>query len=119
MDYIGDIILLLGAVFVFLGAFGLLRMPDVYNRIQVGTKAVTLGAIGVIVGVALIHPEWWSKLLVILGFILLTSPVSSSAITKAFYRSGIVPWKIKSQKTLKKPEDKNSNEKDNNKESSS
>ena len=93
MDYIGDIILLLGAVFVFLGAFGLLRMPDVYNRIQVGTKAVTLGAIGVIVGVALIHPEWWSKLLVILGFILLTSPVSSSAISKAFYRSGIVPWK--------------------------
>ncbi len=93
MQYIGDIVLFIGAIFIFLGAFGLLRMPDVYNRIQVGTKAVTLGAIGVIVGVALIQPLWWSKLLVILGFILLTSPVSSSAISKAFYRSGIVPWK--------------------------
>lgn len=100
MQVFGEIILLMGAIFIFLGAFGLLRMPDVYNRIQVGTKAVTLGAIGVIVGVALIHPLWWSKLLVILGFILLTSPVSSSAISKAFYRSGIVPWK-KTEKTEK------------------
>lgn len=101
MQFMGEIILLMGAVFVFLGAFGLLRMPDVYNRIQVGTKAVTLGAIGVIVGVALIHPLWWSKLLVILGFILLTSPVSSSAISKAFYRSGIVPWKKADNKEKK------------------
>ena len=88
----GQILLLIGSFFILLGAFGLLRMPDVFNRIQVGTKAVTLGAIGVIVGVALIHPLWWTKLLVILGFILLTSPVSSSAISRAFYRSGIVPW---------------------------
>ncbi len=93
MHLAGEIILLIGAIFVFLGALGLLRMPDVYNRIQVGTKAVTLGSIGIIIGVALINPLWWSKLLVILGFILLTSPVSSSAITKAFYRSGIAPWR--------------------------
>jgi len=93
MQLAGEIILLIGAIFIFLGALGLLRMPDVYNRIQVGTKAVTLGAIGVIVGVALLHPDWWSKLFVVLVFILLTSPVSSSAITKAFYHSGIVPWK--------------------------
>ena len=105
MQLAGEIILLIGAIFVFLGALGLLRMPDVYNRIQVGTKAVTLGAIGVIVGVALIHPMWWSKLFVILGFILLTSPVSSSAITKAFYRSGIVPWKAN---VVKKDKEKSS-----------
>lgn len=111
MQLAGEIILLIGAVFIFLGALGLLRMPDVYNRIQVGTKAVTLGAIGVIIGVALINPDWWSKLFVILGFILLTSPVSSSAITKAFYLSGIVPWKAKPKKEHES--------KDNNKESSS
>ena len=105
MQLAGDIILLMGAIFIFLGAFGLIRMPDVYNRIQVGTKAVTLGAIGVIVGVALIHPLWWSKLLVILGFILLTSPVSSSAITRAFYRSGIVPWKKRDKQMNKENKD--------------
>lgn len=101
MQIVGEIVLLIGAVFIFLGALGLLRMPDVYNRIQVGTKAVTLGAIGVIIGVAFIHPLWWSKLFVILGFILLTSPVSSSAITKAFYRSGIAPWKSTPKKDSK------------------
>jgi multicomponent Na+:H+ antiporter subunit G len=93
MHFVGDLFILFGAVFIFLGAVGLLRMPDVYNRIQVGTKAVTLGAIGVIFGIFLIHPSWWSKLLVILGFLLLTSPVSSSAISRAFYRSGTVVWK--------------------------
>jgi len=106
MQLAGEILLLIGAIFIFLGALGLLRMPDVYNRIQVGTKAVTLGAIGVIVGVALLHPDWWSKLFVILGFILLTSPVSSSAITKAFYRSGIVPWKSESKSKPMKGQNK-------------
>jgi len=92
MHIIGDLFILFGAVFIFLGAVGLIRMPDVYNRIQVGTKGVTLGAIGVLFGLFLIHPAWWSKLLVILGFTLLTSPVSSSAIARAFYRSGIKVW---------------------------
>jgi multicomponent Na+:H+ antiporter subunit G len=100
MYLVGDILLLTGAVFIFLGALGLIRMPDVYNRIQVGTKAVTLGTMGVLFGMAFIYPQWWSKLVVIVGFVLLTSPVSSSAIARAFYRSGIIPWQQK-EKTNK------------------
>lgn len=85
MKLIGDILLLIGAIFIFLGALGLVRMPDIYNRIQVGTKAVTLGAIGVFIGIMFIYPQWATKLIVVMGFILLTSPVSSSAIARAFY----------------------------------
>jgi multicomponent Na+:H+ antiporter subunit G len=107
MHIIGDLFILMGSLFIFLGALGLIRMPDVYNRIQVGTKSVTLGAIGVIFGVFLIHPLWWSKLLVVLGFILLTSPVSSSAITRAFYRGGITLWKKSNTKTTTKPNKEN------------
>ena len=77
MRIIADLFLLAGAAFIFLGALGLIRMPDVYNRIQAGTKAVTLGAIGIFIGIAFLHPEWWNKLVVILGFILLSNPVSS------------------------------------------
>ncbi len=92
MRLIADLFLLGGAMFIFLGALGLIRMPDVYNRIQAGTKAVTLGAMGIFIGIAFLFPQWWHKLLVIMGFILLTNPVSSSAIARAFYLSGVKPW---------------------------
>jgi multicomponent Na+:H+ antiporter subunit G len=92
MRFIADLVLLGGAVFTLLGALGILRMPDVYNRIQAGTKASTLGAIGVLIGIGLLQPQWWAKLVCIAGFILFTSPVSSSTIARALYRSGVRPW---------------------------
>ena len=81
--------LLLGAAFCLLGALGLIRMPDVYNRIQAGTKAVTLGSLALLVGVGFRQPEWWPKLLLIGLFILLTNPVGSSTIARALYRAGV------------------------------
>ena len=92
MRLIADIFFLAGAIFIFLGALGLIRMPDVYNRIQAGTKAVTLGAMSIFIGLALLFPQWWHKLLVIVGFILLTNPVGSSAIARAFYVSKVSLW---------------------------
>lgn len=92
MRLIADIFLLVGAVFAFLGALGLLRMPDVYNRIQAGTKAATLGALSFLVGIGVLMPEWWSKLLCIAGFILLTNPVGSSTIARALFVAGVRPW---------------------------
>ncbi len=102
MRLIADIFFLGGALFIFLGALGLIRMPDVYNRIQAGTKAVTLGAMGIFIGIAFLFPQWWHKLLVVMGFILLTNPVSSSAIARAFYRSGVKPWHSGDKKNDKK-----------------
>jgi multicomponent Na+:H+ antiporter subunit G len=92
MKLAGDLFLLLGGAFCFLGALGLLRMPDVYNRIQAGTKAVTLGSLALLLGIGLRQPEWWPKLLVIALFILLTNPVGSSTIARALYRVGVRPW---------------------------
>ena len=92
MRWLADIFLVIGAAFSLLGALGLLRMPDVYNRIQAGTKAVTLGAMCFLIGVALLHPGWWAKLLCILGFILFTNPVGSSTIARALYVAGVRPW---------------------------
>ena len=43
MRLAADLFLLAGAALCLLAALGLLRMPDVYNRIQVATKASTLG----------------------------------------------------------------------------
>ncbi|MBT3011238.1 MAG: monovalent cation/H(+) antiporter subunit G [Candidatus Thiodiazotropha sp. (ex Lucina aurantia)] len=93
MRLLADIILLIGATFTLLGALGLLRMPDVYNRIQAGTKAVTLGALSLLLGIGLLYPEWWSKLLVIALMILVTNPIGSSTIARALMMAGVKPWK--------------------------
>ncbi len=99
MRLIADLFLLLGAAFSLLGALGLLRMPDVYNRIQAGTKAVTLGSLAFLLGVGLLYPAWWTKLLCIAGFILFTNPVSSSTIARALYLAGVRPWQADKEKT--------------------
>jgi multicomponent Na+:H+ antiporter subunit G len=92
MRLLADIFLLIGAAFTLLGALGLIRMPDVYNRIQAGTKAVTLGALSLILGVALLYPAWWSKLFVIAVLILVTNPLGSSTIARALLMAGVPPW---------------------------
>lgn len=92
MRLLADILLLMGAIFSFLGALGLIRMPDIYNRIQAGTKSATLGAIAIMAGIALLYPEWWTKLVCITGFLLFSSPVSSSVLARAVHRAGIKPW---------------------------
>ena len=96
MRLLADILLLIGAVFSLLGALGLMRMPDVYNRIQAATKAVTLGALAFLIGVGLLYPGWWAKLVCIGGFVLFTSPVSSSTIARALYIAGVKPWQAPS-----------------------
>jgi multicomponent Na+:H+ antiporter subunit G len=92
MRLLADIFLLIGAAFTLFGAIGLMRMPDVYNRIQAGTKAVTLGSLSLLIGIALLYPAWWSKLLVIGLLILITNPLGSSTIARALLMAGIKPW---------------------------
>ena len=91
MSGLADLFLLIGALFMFLGGLGLCRMPDVYTRIQAGTKAVTLGSMALLIGIALHRPEWWPKLLLIALFILLTSPLGSSTIARAARIAGLKP----------------------------
>ncbi|MET0089979.1 MAG: monovalent cation/H(+) antiporter subunit G [Candidatus Thiodiazotropha sp.] len=100
MRLAADIFLLIGAAFTLFGAIGLVRMPDVYNRIQAGTKAVTLGALCLLIGVALLFPSWWSKILVIGLLILITNPLGSSTIARALLMAGVEPWKKPRRKTL-------------------
>lgn len=99
MRLAADLFLLAGALLCLLAALGLLRMPDVYNRIQAATKASTLGVIFILVGVSLLQPAWWPKLVAIAGFILFTSPVGSSTLARAFHRAGVKVWQTKDMET--------------------
>ncbi len=93
MTLLADLMLLLGTLFLFLAAVGLLRMPDVFTRLQAGTKAATLGALALLAGLTLLEPSWWPRTLLIALFLLLTSPVSSSTIARATLLSGQRPWR--------------------------
>jgi len=85
----GEILILIGVIFLFLGSLGVFRMPDVYIRLQAGTKCTTLGAFSTIVGVGIIEPSWLLKSLVIAFFLLLTNPVAAHAIGRASYKMGV------------------------------
>jgi len=82
-ELIGSILVLLGAVFHFSAGLGLLRMPDAYTRMQAGTKATTLGNTLVLAGIAVYHPDWSLKLLIIVYFVFMTNPISSHALARA------------------------------------
>jgi len=88
-EMIGSILILLGAIFHFSAGLGIFRMPDAYTRMQAGTKASTLGNLLVLLGLAFIHPDWSLKLLLLIGFVLVTNPVSSHALARAAHAIGI------------------------------
>jgi len=89
LDLIGALLLVTGTLFLLLGGLGLVRMPDVYNRIQAGTKATTLGTLLSLAGIAFLHPEWSLKLLLIGIFLLFTNPLSSQVVARAAHRTGV------------------------------
>jgi multicomponent Na+:H+ antiporter subunit G len=89
LQIIGTVITGIGTTFLFLGSLGVFRLPDVYNRLQAGTKCTTLGAFLTIIGVGIMQPGWLSKTLVIALFILITNPISNHALGRASRKSGV------------------------------
>ena len=96
LQLIGAIVTLIGSLFLFLGALGILRMPDLYNRIQAGTKATTLGAGLTLVGVGIVHVAWLPKIIILILFVFITNPVSSHVLARAAHFLG----KSKTDKTV-------------------
>jgi len=91
--YIAGIIVTgIGAVFLFLGSLGIVRLPDVYNRLQAGTKCTTFGCCFAVIGVGIMEPAWFWKALVIALFVLLTNPISNHALGRAARKSGVPLW---------------------------
>ena len=91
MSVIGDVLIVVGAFFYFLGGLGIFRMPDVYNRLQAGTKATTLGTFSTVLGIGLAKPEILLKAIIIIAFVALTNPVGSSVLARASYLAGVKP----------------------------
>ncbi|TYB31737.1 MAG: Na+/H+ antiporter subunit G [Candidatus Mcinerneyibacterium aminivorans] len=94
IDTIGIIFIGLGIFFDLFGCLGLIRFPDLYNRLQASTKCVTFGTGSILFGTFLIvgFTAAGIKALFTIIFIVLTAPVSAHALSKSAHMSGIPLW---------------------------
>jgi len=91
---IGIIFIVIGLAFDFFGCLGLVRLPDVYNRLQAATKSVTMGTCSILFGSFLVvgfTAAGFKSLLCIL-FLLLTMPVAAHAVARGAHRAGVKLW---------------------------
>lgn len=87
-------LVLLGAAFSLLAAIGLIRMPDLYTRMQSATKAGTLGVACTAAAAALHFKDSIASMdaIIVVFFFFLTAPVASHLIARASYTSGHRVW---------------------------
>lgn len=83
-----------GATVALLAGIGVLRMPDVFTRMQASTKASTLGLGCVLLGLAIRTPEFGIVIRAasIAAFLLLTTAVGAHVIARAAARGGARLW---------------------------
>lgn len=86
-DVVGLILLLLGLAVCGLGVLALLRMPDVYLRMNTASKAVTAGVALTLFGAAtLSEASLWLKAAGTTFFLLFTTPIAAYAAARAAHR---------------------------------
>jgi multicomponent Na+:H+ antiporter subunit G len=84
-----------GMFFSLSGVVGVLRMPDVYNRIQCSSKTITMGAIPLLVALALAAGPFTSyggRALIVLALLLIVNPLASHALVRAAYKTRVPMW---------------------------
>lgn len=88
------VLMVVGAVLTLLAALGMVRMPDVYSRMQSATKASTLGVGCTMLAVAVDFADLaiTTRAVLIVAFVFLTAPISAHMIGRAAYYVGVPLW---------------------------
>ncbi len=89
LEYVGMVFIFIGSIFYVISSLGLIRMPDIYNRMQAATKTATLASLGVMIGVGLFDQQYLLKTITITGFLFFTNPISAHALMRAAHKSNI------------------------------
>ncbi len=91
MNNISNILFIIGAAFDLFGCLGLLRLPDVYNRLQSATKSVTLGTCSILLGlfVRFGFTDIGIKAIIAIPLLFFTSTVAAHALIRGSYKAGI------------------------------
>jgi multicomponent Na+:H+ antiporter subunit G len=94
-EWIAHAFFIAGATLAVLAAVGVLRMPDVFTRMQASTKASTLGLGCLLIALAIHRPDLAVVVRAgsIAAFVLLTSAVGAHVIARAAALTGTPLWK--------------------------
>ncbi len=93
-DVIAALFLLGGLFFMFVGALGIVRLPDTFLRLHAASKCATLGLIGLLLAVV-VHigtGDVAAKSLATLVFAFVAVPIGSHLLAKAALKAGTHQW---------------------------
>jgi multicomponent Na+:H+ antiporter subunit G len=95
VEWVSGGLTMVGATLALLAGVGVLRMPDVFTRMQASTKASTLGLGCLLAGLAIQRPEvsFVIRALSIGAFMMLTTAVSAHVIARAAALAGAPLWR--------------------------
>ncbi|WP_437512096.1 monovalent cation/H(+) antiporter subunit G [Sorangium sp. So ce1099] len=87
LDIVEGALLVIGCIFMLLAALGILRMPDLFTRLQVTSKASVFGMTCILSASALHFddPAVTTRVVVIIAFVALTMPVATHLLARAGY----------------------------------
>jgi multicomponent Na+:H+ antiporter subunit G len=86
-EVLSFVFLLIGTIFILIAGLGILRMPDLFLRMSMTTKASTIGVGSILVACMIYFDDGASiaKAFAIIIFMMITSPVSAHMIGRAGY----------------------------------
>lgn len=93
-DVVSAVLIVVGGAFMLLAGVGVVRMPDLFMRMQAATKAATLGVGCMLLAVAVHFGELTivTRALLVTAFVFLTAPVAAHMIARAAYSVGTPLW---------------------------
>jgi multicomponent Na+:H+ antiporter subunit G len=84
-----------GLAFSLSGAVGIVRMPDLYTRLQCSGKTITMGAVPALAALAVGEgplSNYGARALLVALLLLVLSPVAAHALARAAYKVGVPMW---------------------------
>jgi multicomponent Na+:H+ antiporter subunit G len=93
-NIISDIFIAIGLLFNLFGCIGLLRLPDLYNRLQASTKCVTLGTCCIMIALTIRFgfDDIGIKGLFAVPLLFFTATVAAHSLIRGSYFFGIKFW---------------------------
>jgi multicomponent Na+:H+ antiporter subunit G len=95
-DAVALALAVVGLGFSLSGAVGILRMPDVYTRIQCSSKNVTMGTLPLLLAVVVdegLVSAYASRAFLVALLVLVVNPLAAHALARAAYRTGVPMWR--------------------------